>query len=71
VTSEILPTVHDSNTLATISNRPVIGLVTMFPSAALRRMRRISNILFAGAASSLVAAFAAAFAFVFVLGRTL
>jgi polysaccharide chain length determinant protein (PEP-CTERM system associated) len=71
VANEILPTVHDPRTLATISNRPVIGMLTMFPSAAMKRLRTISNILFAGAAGTLVAAYAGLFAFTFLLGRSL
>ena len=71
VANEILPTVHDPRTLATISNRPVIGMLTMFPSAAMRRLRFISNILFAGAAGTLIATYASVFAFTFLLGRSL
>jgi polysaccharide chain length determinant protein (PEP-CTERM system associated) len=71
VANEILPTVHDPRTLATISNRPVIGMLSRFPSAAMRRLRLISNILFAGAAGTLVAAYAGVFAFTFLLGRSL
>lgn len=71
VANEIMPTVHDARTLATISNRPVIGMVTMFPSAAVRRFRLISNVLFAGAAGGLVAVYAGMFAFTFLLGRSL
>jgi polysaccharide chain length determinant protein (PEP-CTERM system associated) len=71
IANEIMPTVHDARTLATVSNRPVIGMLTMFPSAAMRRLRFLSNILFAGAAGSLVAAYAGVFAFTFLLGRSL
>ncbi len=71
VANEILPTVHDPRTLATISNRPVIGMLSKFPSAAMRRLRLISNILFAGAAGILAAAYAGVFAFTFLLGRSL
>ena len=71
VANEILPTVHDPRTLATISNRPVIGMLSRFPSAAMRRLRLISNILFAGAAGVLAAAYAGVFAFTFLLGRSL
>jgi polysaccharide chain length determinant protein (PEP-CTERM system associated) len=71
VANEIMPTVHDARTLAAVSNRPVIGMLTMFPSAAMRRLRIVSNILFAGAAGGLVAAYAGVFAFTFLLGRTL
>jgi hypothetical protein len=46
-------------------------MLTMFPSAAVRRLRVLSNILFAGAAGSLVAAYAGVFAFTFLLGRSL
>ena len=71
VANEILPTVHDSRTLATISNRPVVGMLTMFPSAAMKRLRLVSNVLFAGAAGTLVAAYAGMYAFTFLLGRSL
>jgi polysaccharide chain length determinant protein (PEP-CTERM system associated) len=69
--SQLMPTVHDARTLGTVANRPVIGIVTMFPSAAMRRMRRLSNVLFAGASGGFVAACGALLVVVFLAGRPL
>jgi polysaccharide chain length determinant protein (PEP-CTERM system associated) len=67
--SEMLPTFHDSRSLRVITKRPVVGMITMFPSKAVRRMRRLSSILFAGASGAFVATFAGLFAFVFLVAR--
>jgi hypothetical protein len=69
VAHQAMPIVHDARSLSAVAKRPVIGIVTVFPSAAMRRMRRLYNVLFAGAAGGFVAAFAAMFAFVFFIGR--
>jgi hypothetical protein len=44
-------------------------MVTMFPNAAARRISRLSNFLFASAASTLVALFAALIGFALLIGR--
>jgi len=67
--SELMPTFHNARSLGVVTKRPVVGMVTMFPSQAVRRMRRLSGILFAGASSAFVVSFAALFAFVLLLGR--
>jgi polysaccharide chain length determinant protein (PEP-CTERM system associated) len=67
--AEMLPTFHDARSLGVATKRPVVGMITMFPSKAVRRLRRLSSIGFAGASGAFVAAFAGLFAFVFLLTR--
>src|SRR4030095_6160133 len=67
--SELMPTFHNARSLGVVTKRPVVGMVTMFPSQAVRRMRRLSGFMFAGASSAFVVSFAALFAFVLLLGR--
>ncbi len=67
--SELMPTFHDARSLGIVTKRPVVGMVTMFPSQAVRRLRRLSGSLFAGASSALIASFAGLFAFVLLVGR--
>lgn len=67
--SALLPTFHDARALAATTKRPVVGMVTMFQSKAVRRMRRLRSVLFAGASGAFVAAFAGLFAFVFLVAR--
>lgn len=67
--SELMPIFHDARSLGVVTKRPVVGMVTMFPSQAVRRMKRWSGILFAGASSAFMASFAALFALVLLLGR--
>jgi len=66
---EMMPTIHDARSLGQVAKRPVLGMVTMFPNAAARRVRRLSNLLFASAASTLVALFAALIGFALLIGR--
>lgn len=67
--SEMMPTFHDSRSLGVVTKRPVLGMVTMFPSKAVRRLRRLSSVAFAGASGAFVAGFAGLFAFVFLVAR--
>jgi len=67
--SELMPIFHDARSLGIVTKRPVVGMVTMFPSQAARRMKRLSSVLFAGASGAFVASFAALFAFILALGR--
>lgn len=67
--SEMMPTFHDSRSLGAATKRPVLGMITMFPSKAVRRMRRLSSVAFAGASGAFVAGFAGLFAFLFLLSR--
>ena len=68
--SQVMPTFHDARTLREITKRPMLGMVSMLPSDALRRMRRRNAWLFAGGLGSLFATFTAVFAFVLLIGRT-
>jgi polysaccharide chain length determinant protein (PEP-CTERM system associated) len=67
--SEMMPTFHDSRSLGAVTKRPVLGMVTMFPSKAVRRVKRLSSVAFAGASGAFVAGFAGLFAFVFLVAR--
>jgi polysaccharide chain length determinant protein (PEP-CTERM system associated) len=67
--SEIMPTFHDARSLREVTQRPILGMVTMLPSEAMTRLRRRSTLYFAGGVSGLVAAFAAVFAIALLFGR--
>ena len=69
VASQVMPIFHDARTLREVSKRPLLGMVSMLPSAALTRLRRINAYLFAGGIGALVAAFAGVFAFAMLFGR--
>jgi polysaccharide chain length determinant protein (PEP-CTERM system associated) len=53
--SLVLPTVHDGRTLREVSGRPVLGSVSLLPSAAFMRRARLGTYGFAGGVSALVA----------------
>jgi polysaccharide chain length determinant protein (PEP-CTERM system associated) len=67
--TQINPTFHDTRALREIAKRPILGMVSMLPSDALRRLRRRNAWLFAGGLGSLFASFAAVFAFALMFGR--
>ena len=69
VVSEVMPTFHDARSLREVTQRPILGMVTMLPSEAINRSRRRNALYFAGGASGLVAAFAAVFAMALLFGR--
>lgn len=69
VASQVMPIFHDARTLREVSKRPLVGMVSMLPTAALKRLRRINAYLFAGGIGALVAAFAGVFAFAMLVGR--
>jgi polysaccharide chain length determinant protein (PEP-CTERM system associated) len=68
--SQIVPTFHDGRALREVTNRPVLGLVSMLPSPALTKARRRQSLVFAGGLSGLLAFFAAVAAFALLLWRT-
>ena len=68
--SQVAPTFHDGRALRDSTSRPVLGLVSMLPTAALKRMQRRRSLLFAGGLSGLLALFAAVTAFALLLWRT-
>jgi polysaccharide chain length determinant protein (PEP-CTERM system associated) len=67
--SQISPTFHDTRSLREIANRPILGMVSMLPSDALRRVRRRHAWLFAGGLGGLFASFAAVFVVALMFGR--
>ena len=69
VASQVAPTFHDGRALRELTNRPVLGLVSMLPSPALTRARRRRSWLFAGGLSGLLAFFAAVATFALLLWR--
>jgi len=69
VASLVMPIFSDARTLREITKRPILGMVSMLPSAAVTRFRRRNAFLFAGGLSGLLASFAAVFAFVLLMGR--
>jgi polysaccharide chain length determinant protein (PEP-CTERM system associated) len=69
VASQVMPIFHDARTLREVSKRPLLGMVSMLPTAAFTRLRRINAYLFAGGIGALVAAFAGVFAFAMLFGR--
>ena len=67
--TEVMPTFHDARSLREVTQRPILGMVTMLPSEAMTRLRRRNALYFAGGASGLIAAFAAVFAIALLFGR--
>jgi len=53
--SLVLPTVHDGRTLREVSGRPVLGSVSLVPSATSIRRARLASYGFAGGVSALLA----------------
>lgn len=64
--SEIMPTFHDARRLREVTTRPILGMVTMLPSEALRRLKRRNAALFATGASALAISFIAVFTVLFL-----
>jgi polysaccharide chain length determinant protein (PEP-CTERM system associated) len=69
VASELMPTFHDSRSLREVSQRPILGMVSMLPSETIRKKQRKDVFLFAGGLSGLIASFAAVIAFALLIGR--
>jgi polysaccharide chain length determinant protein (PEP-CTERM system associated) len=67
-TSEIMPTFHDARSVREVTQRPILGMVTMLPSEELSRSRRRTALYFSGGLSGLVAGFAAVFALALLFG---
>jgi polysaccharide chain length determinant protein (PEP-CTERM system associated) len=62
IASQLMPTFHDARSLRDLTKRPILGMVTMLPTAALSRLRRRNAFLFAGGLGGLLVSFAAVFA---------
>lgn len=69
VAGQVAPTFHDSSALRQASNRPVLGPVSMLPTAAFTRARRRRTWLFAGGVSGLLAFYATVAALALLLWR--
>lgn len=69
VANQIMPTIHDARTLRELTNRPVLGMVTLIPSMSLARRRRRHTLYFASGVGGLFASFAAIFAFALLFAR--
>jgi protein tyrosine kinase modulator len=69
VVSQTRPTFHDGRSLRDVAQRPLIGMVTLLPTHAFRRMRRRAALLFAGGLGGLFASYAAAFVLVIWITR--
>jgi polysaccharide chain length determinant protein (PEP-CTERM system associated) len=68
--SQLMPTFHEARTLREVSKRPILGMVSMLPSAMLHRARRRKSWLFASGLGGLLAAFSAVLAVALLVGRT-
>ncbi len=69
VASLLMPTFHDARTLRAVSNRPILGMVTMLPDARAISAARRMSFLFASGVSGLIAYFVGVFAFALLIGR--
>ena len=69
VMSQVRPTFHDGRALREIARRPLLGMVSMVPSAGLRRERMRAGFLFAGGVGGLLASWSAAILFTYLATR--
>jgi hypothetical protein len=66
--SLVHPTFHDNRSLKRVGQRPVLGAVSLMASAATRRQRRRSRMLFFGGLGGLAVTYGSAIAVVFLRG---
>ena len=59
VASEVMPIFYDARSLREVTKRPILGMVSILPTEALRRLRRRSAYLFAGGLGAFLASFTA------------
>ena len=64
-----MPIFHDARTLRVVSNRPILGMVSMLPSESLARSTRRRLYMFVAALGSLLAAFMGVFAIAMLVTR--
>jgi polysaccharide chain length determinant protein (PEP-CTERM system associated) len=69
VASQLKPTFADAHALREVTQRPVLGMVSLVMGGALARSRRRGAALFAGGLGALLAAFAGVFAFALLVTR--
>ena len=65
--SQVRPTFHDGRALREVSERPLLGMVSLVVGAEYRMRRRRAALLFAGGMSGLMASYAVAIAVVIAL----
>lgn len=58
-TSQLMPTIHSTRALREVGQRPVLGSLSLRPTAAMTRQRRITTLGFAGSIAGLVAVYGA------------
>ena len=69
VASQLRPIFHDAKSLRELSNRPVLGMVSMLRNEALTRLRRRNAYLFAGGLGGLLVSLTGVVAFALLFGR--
>ena len=69
VASELMPTFHDARSLRVVTERPLLGMVSMLPNESVRRKQLRNVFMFAGGLSGLIASFTAVLAFALLMGR--
>ena len=69
VASEVMPIFYDARSLREVTKRPILGMVSMLPTEALRRLRRRSAYLFAGGLGAFLASFTAVIVLAQLFGR--
>jgi polysaccharide chain length determinant protein (PEP-CTERM system associated) len=67
--SQVMPIFHDARTLRAVSNRPILGMVSMLPSESLARSTRRRLYMFVAGLGSLFAAFLGVFAIAVLFTR--
>jgi hypothetical protein len=67
--SQLMPTFHEARGLREATKRPILGMVSMLPSQALHRSRKLKAWLFASGIGGLVAAFSAILALTLMTAR--
>jgi polysaccharide chain length determinant protein (PEP-CTERM system associated) len=69
--AELKPTFHDARSLAVVSRRPTLGMLSMLATQSLVRKRRRNTLLFAGGVSGLFASCMAVLAFTVLVTKAL
>jgi len=68
--SQLMPTFHSSRTLREVGKRPVLGSLSLRPSAAMVRRQRLSLAGFAGSLAGLIAIYGAWLVWLALVSRT-
>lgn len=68
--SQIYPTFHTTKSLRKISQRPVLGAISMQETDPVKRKRRLGNVVFGSAVGALFAFFGSALALLLLIAKT-